>query len=214
MRARIAALTVATLSIAGVLAMRTHRVMKKSERTQDADEVAELKSEIDALKVRMGTAETMSGAALGRTLSAGAREAPEPKRAVETAPQSLPAPPTPEQQIARFRAYFDQLDTLRGSGTDVAEVKRFNDALSKIEWRDGEAGKPSSESVACSNGYCRVSLTFDDVETAADARSRLTVGVMTISSGTTLFLDPARSRVEGYFATDGRALPPFPGTDG
>jgi hypothetical protein len=182
-------------------------------------ELESLQAEVSRLQTRVGAAETVSVAALAQARKAGAPTTPpstnenrEPTTSGEdhnSRPDPLPM--TEKQQADSFRMYFEQIDLLRGSSSDVSLEKKVRDALSVPEWKQGMRAKgPAEVSVDCGNGYCRVSLSFTDRGDAEVARSTLPIAAMTFASGMTVFLDPETLRVEGYFATAGHPLPSFP----
>jgi hypothetical protein len=190
----------------------------RTGRTEVADQVAALEQvtaleqEVRALRGRVGAAEAIGATALARasapTVMATVASSADDR---EHVPEG--APPTPERQAKTFKVYFDQLDQLRGAAGDAAAAKKLDDALSTDEWKASAPKGPLTKSVACGNGYCRVSLAFKEAGDAMDARGRLAATMMTLASGLSIYFDPANLHVEGYFALDGKTLPPFPSTE-
>jgi hypothetical protein len=209
----VASLVVAVI-VSGVC-IRRSQLSRAGRGDVAAERADDLQRQVDALRARIGSVEAVNGAAFAKavsaTSSAPVAEEREPNN-VQHRAEILPPQPTQAQMLASFNSFFDELDNLRGSGSDVAMTEKFLTVLSKGEWRDGAKSSPIARAVSCGNGFCRVSLTFEDVAEAGAARMRLVLSLGPLSTEQSVFLDPEKRRVEGYFATGDKAFPPFPGT--
>jgi hypothetical protein len=201
------------LIVVTILLVRHAKNPKTVARASDADDVGELRQEVEALRGRVGSAEALGAVALGRaTAPAPAPTAEEPAApAANPAPQPIPAPPTPAQELANFRTYYGQIDALRGPPTDTVMAAKVESTIAAFDWKKlTDTAGPTTKNVACGNGYCRVSLTFSDLADAEAGRMGLTMAAGPMLGRFSAFLDPDTLKVEGYFTSEDKPFPAFP----
>jgi len=196
-------------------------ISTKGPSARDNQDLAALKLEVERLRGRVGSAEAVSTAALvraGQTAEPApnaARPTGEPSAPSEQTPPTRPAVPDEHRQLANFQQYFTQIDALRGTAEDPTLAGKFRALLSAHDWKDGGgSSEPENVSVACGNGYCRLSMTFKDLKDAQAARSKLPYAMISAATNLSLYLDPATLQLEAYVATEGKPFPQFPQTNG
>jgi hypothetical protein len=190
---------------------------KKIARAADGEEVAALRDQVAELQGHVRYAETLGAAALERQASASRPADSASAKAVAPVPEA-PAPssepprnpPTPKQAVARFRSYFDELDALRGPGNDMSLSRKVGDAVDAFDWKLTNGAGPTDKSVTCGNGYCRVKLSFNELQDAENGRTGLSMAAGPVLGRMSIFLDPETKQVEGYFGEKDAYFPPFP----
>jgi hypothetical protein len=195
-----------------LLTLRRRAPENSSPATSDeaaSKEIVSLRRDIEALGDRVRSVESPRMIPVEKRVAA-ANDSP-PEEPVHPEPPVLRVFPTPQETAAKFGNYFDQIDALRGASSDTTMTGTFENALSKGELSDAAAGAPLKK-VACNNGYCRVSLTYVNALDAESGRLKLLMTIGQLASSSSIYFNPDTFRVEGYFATDGKTLPPFPGS--
>jgi len=198
-----------------VVILRRETTEKAMAKSDNGEEIGLLTREVAALRGRVGVAEVLGQAALARSAHPAqipAAAAPQPTNSVapDTAADSAPTRATQEQQVKTFRSYFEELDALRGPGTDTAMAAKVETSIASFDWKLTDSSAPTSTSVTCGNGYCRIALTFKEQHDAEAGRMGLSMAAGPILGRMSVFLDPATLQVEGYFANADAEFPPFP----
>ena len=218
MRAWLIVATFVALGAGGFLLVTHGKSSKAPARAAHAEELGELRQEVDALRHQVGSAQALGMAALAHNAPSAQAPAAAAPEAKDQAAAEAPAPdpltqPGPEQQVENFKSYFDQLDALRGPATDTALAAKVDDAVATYDWKLVSGVAPTTHAVQCGNGYCRVSLTFKELQEAETARTGLSMAAGPILGRMSVYLDPKTLKVEGYFAQVDKPFPPFPETD-